>query len=192
MVITMTDEERKRLCAEVDGFCAEVDEITAQARRINHEVIKQTHLAKFGHVQPQRTPESEAALRSNQPKAELDQHIRRVVDERIVQWLVQERAETDWCINKVFDDLDKAVASVVDDINQALNNVSDRITNASERTDANLANSNAARRAAVEAVNARYDALEARLKLVIASEGARVIDDTTPIPMSMRRNRNMN
>jgi len=119
--------------------------------------------------QPQREAVSAPTLRSAD-----EELIRRIVDERIAQWAAQERAETERRIAAVTDDLEAQAADALDEVERALNNIAQRM-----HTD--LTNSDAARRAAVDAMHARYDVLEARLKLLLASENATVIEPTRSV-----------
>jgi hypothetical protein len=183
MVTDMDDEERKRLSAEVDGLCAEVDEMTTEVKRIDHEVIKEQHMARFGRVQPQRSsPESVEAAARHSPDAKqaaMDPATAQAwndwADARIEAALAAERETTERRIGEAI----KASRHAIGQIEHVF-----------ERIQADMAIATAGRKAAIEAVRARYDALEARfaeLRALVASNGVTVIDGT---PLTRSRNVN--
>ena len=96
-----------------------------------------------------------------------------IVDKRMRQWIEQERGETEQRITAAIDALEIQGAEAFEEIGHALDSFAKRI-----REDMN--NSDAARRAAVEAMRARYDVLEARLKLMLVSENATVVEPMRP------------
>jgi hypothetical protein len=99
----------------------------------------------------------------------------RLVDRRMSQWIEQERHETERRIADVVENLESQAADALEEVERALNNVA-------QRAHTDLTNSDAARRAAVEAMYARYEVLEARIKLLLASENATVIEPTRTTP----------
>jgi hypothetical protein len=116
--------------------------------------------------QPPREPEVAVARRSSLTDAELEQRI----DERISQGIAQERAERERRIEAAFDALDAQVATAIEGISDAIR----------ERMIIDLANARAARDVAIEAAEARVDVKLAELRVMVASEGAQIIEPARP------------
>jgi hypothetical protein len=118
---------------------------------------------------PRQEPEPVATARSSLTRDDVVE----IVDKRMRQWIEQERGETEQRITAAIDALEIQGAEAFEEIGHALDSFAKRI-----REDMN--NSDAARRAAVEAMRARYDVLEARLKLMLVSENATVVEPMRP------------
>jgi hypothetical protein len=169
----MIDEERVAYIAQVRREnAARQDELEREIaeREVNGGPEPMPWFHRFREKQPQRRPETEVALR-HQTEAK----IIRLIDRRMREWVRQERAETERRIAEVVSDLEAQAADALEEVERALNNVA-------QRAHTDLTNSDAARRAAVDAMHARYDVLEARIKLLLASENAQVIEPSRPTP----------
>jgi hypothetical protein len=102
--------------------------------------------------------------------AELDEHIQRIVDARIVHWLAQEGAETDRKIGEAL----RSIRKAFEDVDRALDRVGKRMVE-------NLANAKVARDCAIAAAEARFEVKLAEMRGLIASNNATVIDGCTPL-----------